>query len=108
VSAIAIAALVVIGGVISWLVTRWRVEDGTLRIETGLIRRSSQRFPLVQIQAVDTIRPLLARVFGLAELRLRMAGHAGRSGRLAYLTEREADPLRARLLALAHGIGEET
>ncbi len=105
---VAVAAALVAGGVISWLVTRWRVEDGTLRIETGLIRRSSQRFPLVQIQAIDTVRPVLARVFGLAELRLRMAGHSGRSGRLAYLTEREADLLRARLLALAHGIAEHT
>jgi len=100
--------VLVLGGVISWLVTRWRIEDGTLRIETGLIRRSSQRFPLVQIQAIDTVRPFLARVFGLAELRLRMAGHSGRSGRLAYLTEREADLVRARLLALARGTVEGT
>ena len=105
---LALAAAVVAGGVISWLVTRWRVEDGTLRIETGLIRRSSQRLPLVQIQAIDTVRPFLARVFGLAELRLRMAGHAGRSGRLAYLSEHEADLLRARLLALARRVSEHT
>jgi putative membrane protein len=105
---IAIAAVLVMAGVVSWLVTRWRLEEGTLRIETGLIRRSSQRFPLVQIQAIDTVRPLLARVFGLAELRLRMAGHSGTSGRLAYLTESQADLLRARLLALAHGIAEDT
>jgi len=105
---VAVAGVLVAGGVISWLVTRWRVEDSTLRIETGLIRRSSQRFPLVQIQAIDTIRPILARVFGLAELRLRMAGHSGGSGRLAYLAEGEAELLRARLLALAHGIAEHT
>src|SRR6266542_5270360 len=105
---LAVAAALVAGGVISWLVTRWRLEHGTLRIETGLIRRNSQRLPLVQIQAIDTVRPFLARMFGLAELRLRMAGHAGSSGRLAYLTEREADLLRARLLALAHGIAEHT
>lgn len=105
---VAIAAVLVTMGLVSWLVTRWRIEDGTLRIETGLVRRSSQRLPLVQIQAIDTVRPLLARVFGLAELRLRMAGHSGGSGRLAYLTDREADGLRARLLALAHGMAEDT
>ena len=104
---ISIGAVLVIAGVISWLVTRWRLEEGTLRIETGLISRSSQRFPLVQIQAIDTVRPLLARAFGLAELRLRMAGHSGTSSRLAYLTESQADLLRARLLALAHGIAGE-
>lgn len=98
----AAGVLVALGGV-SWLVTRWRIEGGDLRIETGLIRRSSLRFPLSQIQAIDTVQPLLARMFGLAELRLRMGGSSGKSGRLAYLTADEADVLRARLLALARG-----
>jgi putative membrane protein len=99
--------VVVAIGLVSWLVTRWRVEDGALRIETGLIRRSSLRFPLSQVQAIDTVRPGIARVLGLAELRLRMGGQAGGSGRLAYLPVREADALRARLLALAHGVAED-
>jgi putative membrane protein len=99
--------VVVVIGLVSWLVTRWRVEDGALRIETGLIRRSSLRFPLSQVQAIDTVRPGIARVLGLAELRLRMGGQAGGSGRLAYLPVREANELRARLLALAHGVAED-
>jgi putative membrane protein len=90
-------------GFISWLVTRWRVEDDDLRIETGLIRRQSLRFPLAQVQAIDIVRPGLARLFGVAELRLRMAGNTGGTARLAYLHAREAEPLRARLLALARG-----
>jgi putative membrane protein len=96
-------ALLVVLGVVSWLVTRWRIEGGHLRIETGLLRRSSLRFPLSQIQAIDTVRPLLARLFGLAELRLRMGGSTGTNGRLAYLPAHDAEVLRARLLALAHG-----
>ena len=95
-------------GLISWLVTRWRVEGGVLRVDSGLIRRTSERFPLSQIQAIDTVRPGLARVFGVAELRLRVAGGSGRAGRLAYLTNAEAETLRARLLALSHGVPEET
>jgi putative membrane protein len=90
-------------GVISWLLTRWRVEGGVLRVDSGLIRRTSERFPLTQIQAIDVVRPGLARVFGLAELRIRLAGGGGKAGRLAYLTVEEADTLRARLLALSKG-----
>jgi putative membrane protein len=101
-------AVLVALGVVSWLVTRWRIEGGDLRIETGLVRRSSQRFPLTQVQAVDTVRPLLARLFGVAELRLRMGGSSGGHGRLAYLPLRDAEALRARLLALAHGEAEDT
>src|SRR5579872_2497287 len=44
------------------------------------------------------------RPFRVAELRLRMAGTTGATARLAYLAEREAEPLRARLLELAHGV----
>lgn len=94
-------------GWVSWLVTRWRVADGVLQIDTGLLRRSSLRYPLTRIQAIDIVRPGLARVLGMAELRLRMAGGSGSSGRLAYLATGAADDLRARLLALAHGVDEQ-
>jgi putative membrane protein len=94
-------------GVVSWLVTRWRVEDGTLRVESGLLRRQSQRVPLTQVQAVDIIRPGIARALGLAELRLRTAAGSGDAGRLAYLRLDEAERVRAQLLALAHGVRED-
>jgi putative membrane protein len=100
-------ALVVVIGIVSWLVTRWRIEDGDLRIETGLVRRQSLRFPLTQIQAIDIVRPALARVLGLAELRLRMGGSEGGAGRLAYLTAGEAEALRLELLALSRGAAQE-
>jgi putative membrane protein len=98
-----ITAVLVLGGVVSWLVTRWRIEDDDLRIETGLLRRQSLRFPLSQVQAIDVIRPGLARLFRVAELRLRMAGSTGSTARLAYVAEHEVEPLRDELLALARG-----
>jgi putative membrane protein len=97
-----------IAGVISWLVTRWRIDGGDLRIETGLIRRQSFRIPLARIQAVDIVAPLAARVLGLAEVRVVSAGRGAERGRLAYLTATEAPQVRARLLALAHGLAAET
>jgi putative membrane protein len=102
---VAIAALLVLG-VVAWLTTRWRIEDGDLRIEKGLVRRSSLRYPLSQVQAIDTVRPGLARLFGLAELRLRMGGTGG-AARLAYLPDADAERLRARLLALSRGAHED-
>jgi putative membrane protein len=97
----AVAALAGLG-VVSWLVTRWRIDGDDLRIETGVLRRQSLRFPLSQVQAIDIVRPGLARVFRVAELRLRMGGASGGTARLAYLNEHEVEPLRAQLLALAH------
>jgi putative membrane protein len=104
---LAAVALAAGAGVVSWLVTRWRVEDGTLRVESGLLRRQSQRVPLTQVQAVDIIRPGIARALGLAEVRLRTAAGSGDAGRLAYLRLDEAERVRAQLLALAHGVRED-
>jgi putative membrane protein len=98
-----VVAVIVLTGVVSWLVTRWRIEDDDLRIETGLLRRQSLRFPLAQVQAIDVVRPGLARLFRVAELRLRMAGSSGATARLAYVAEHEVEPLRDQLLALARG-----
>jgi putative membrane protein len=100
-----IIGIALIAGVISWLVTRWQVADGVLRIETGLIRRDSRRFPLSQVQAIDVVQTGLARVLGLAELRLRMAGGDASGGRLACLPLAQAEQLRERLLAMAHAPG---
>jgi putative membrane protein len=99
---LAVVGVLLVLGFVSWLVTRWQIDGDDLRIETGLLRRQSLRFPLAQVQAVDVVRPGLARLFRVAELRLRMAGSTGGTARLAYLPEREVEPLRTRLLALAH------
>jgi putative membrane protein len=98
-------ALVFLGGVVSWLVTRWQVADGVLRIETGLVRRQSRRFPLSQVQAIDVVQTGLARALGLAELRLRMAGADASGGRLASLPLADAEQLRQRLLSMARAPG---
>jgi putative membrane protein len=96
---IAFAAISVVYGYIHWMVTRWRFEDDTLRIETGLIRKDSKRLPLARIQAVDIVRPLLARMLGVSELRIRLAGSGSTDGKLAYLGATEAAELREVLLA---------
>jgi putative membrane protein len=93
---------------VSWLVTRWRIHDGELQIETGLVRRQSLRVPLTRLQAVDVVRPLLARMLGLAEVRLVVAGRGSTHTRLAYLTEERAAEVRAQLLAVAHGLEADT
>lgn len=101
---LAFVALVVVMSLIKWLVTRWKLDGVTLRIETGLLRRNSRQLPLARIQAVDVVRPFLARMLGLAELRIRLAGSNSASGRLAYLSGLLALDLRARLLASHHGL----
>jgi putative membrane protein len=103
-----LAVIVALAAIVSWLVTRWKLDGVTLRIETGLLRRDSRQLPIARIQAVDLVRPFLARMLGLAELRVRLAGSGSADGRLAYLTEPAAVALRARLLAAHHGLDPAT
>jgi putative membrane protein len=99
-----LAGLIVVTGAVSWLVTRWRVESAELQLETGLLRRQSIRVPLVRVQAVDVVRPLAARLLGMSELRLVLAGKGTGNARLAFLSEHRALQVRAQLLALASGL----
>ncbi|MHB8311805.1 MAG: PH domain-containing protein [Candidatus Dormibacteria bacterium] len=101
---LAVVVVAAVGGLVSWLVTRWRVEEGTLHVETGLLRRRTTRLPLSRVQSVDIVRPGLARVLGLAEVRVRTAGAHDGDARLAYVASEQADAIRAHLLALAHGL----
>ncbi len=101
---LAVVVVAAVGGLVSWLVTRWRVEEGTLHLETGLLRRRTTRLPLSRVQSVDIVRPGLARVLGLAEVRVRTAGAHDGDARLAYVASEQADAIRAHLLALAHGL----
>ena len=77
-----LAVVAVVAAVVNWLVTRWKLDGATLRIETGLLRRDSRQLPVARIQAVDVVRPFLARALGLAELRVRLAGSSHADGRL--------------------------
>jgi putative membrane protein len=54
---------------------------------------------------VDLVAPFLARVLGLAELRIRVAG-AKAAHHLSYLAAPAAADLRARLLATHHGLDQ--
>ena len=105
---LALPVVVAAAALINWLVTRWKVDGVTLRIETGLLRRDSRQLPITRIQAVDLVRPFFARMLGLAEIRVRLAGSGDADGRLAYLTEAAAFALRARLLAAHHGLDPAT
>lgn len=81
----------------------WFDEVGDLRIDSGVVYRNERKVQLSRLQAVDIERPLLARIFGLAELRIEVAGAGDSKVLLAYLTNDEADRLRHYLLASARG-----
>jgi putative membrane protein len=106
---LAVAAAGLVVGLASWLRTTYWVETDELRVDTGLVSRQSRRIRVDRIQGIDIVQPFVARLFGLAELRMDVAGGGDREGALAFLPLREAEQLREVLLArrdaLRHGLG---
>jgi putative membrane protein len=102
---VAMVVILVLGAVvlsmISWYNTGYHVVGRELRIHEGLLWRRTRAIPLERLQAVEVVRPLLAQVSGLAELRLEVVGGEKTEAPLAYLGVGDAIALRERLLALA-------
>ncbi|KRC64222.1 hypothetical protein ASE12_05245 [Aeromicrobium sp. Root236] len=90
-------------GFLSWRFTRYVIDGTELRINSGIITKASRRIPYERIQSVDIAEPLVARVFGLAELRIEMAGGKDSRTSLRFLKLTDARDLRRVLLARAHG-----
>ncbi|MFD0824004.1 PH domain-containing protein, partial [Micromonospora zhanjiangensis] len=101
----ALVAVLVCGAVVlsvvSWYNTGYHVVGRELRIHEGLLWRRTRAIPLERLQAVEVVRPLLAQLTGLAELRLEVVGGGRTEAPLAYLSVAEAVALRDRLLGLA-------
>ncbi|MCK9874388.1 PH domain-containing protein [Frankia sp. Ag45/Mut15] len=91
-----------------WRFTRYRLDGDGLRLDTGLLVRRTRYVRLDRLQAVDLVQPLLARLVGLAVVRLDLAGHERRdradsdggsaTSDLRYLSLGHAQRLRSQLL----------
>ncbi|MCW2830012.1 MAG: hypothetical protein JWP31_704 [Aeromicrobium sp.] len=86
-----------------WLFTRYVIDGAELRITSGLFTKASRRIPYERIQSVDIAEPVVARLLGLAELRIEMAGGKDSRTSLKFLRLRDAQDLRRILLSRAHG-----
>lgn len=95
------AAFVAVAWVSWWRRTFWIDDDGDLRMDSGLLQRSARRLQLSRLQSVDIVAPFLARLAGLVEVRVEVAGAGESRIVLRYLTRPEADDLRGRILELA-------
>ncbi|MEG9225708.1 PH domain-containing protein [Aeromicrobium sp. Sec7.5] len=89
-------------GWLSWRFTTFVIDDGEARVDSGILWKKSRRVPFERLQSVDIHEPLVARVFGLAELHLDSAGGSESRTTVRYLTLARSNELRALLLRRAH------
>lgn len=89
---------------LAWRMTRYAVDDDAIYLQTGVLFRRQRAARLDRVQGIDTIQPLVARLFGLTELKIEVAGGSDSAVRLAFLRDEVAQALRNDLLARAAGL----
>lgn len=94
----------VLGFILTWYFTKYQVSEGYVRLNSGFLFRQQRQARLDRVQAIDIVQPLLARIFGLAELKFEVADAGESAVRLAYLRMDDARQLRATILARAAGV----
>lgn len=82
----------------------WFDEDGDLRVDSGVLQKQERRVQLSRLQSVDVMQPLLARLAGLAEVRIEVAGAGDSRQSLQFLTLAEANALRNEVIARSAGV----
>ena len=104
--AVAAVALVIgfVYAAIAWRMTRYAIDAEAVYLQTGVLFRQQRTARLDRVQAIDLVQPLLARILGLAELKIEVAGGTDSAVRLSYLKEEAAQRLRNELLARAAGV----
>ncbi len=108
---VVIALLLGVTLVFSWL--RWRmftyqVLPDQLVISRGVLHRTRRSIPAERIQDVSLKQGLLARLLGLAEVRIETGGGEKDEGRLDSVSLAEAHRLRALLRGLGKNMGGGT
>ena len=89
-------------GYFSWRYTRFLIDDEQVRIEHNFISHRSERIAFTKIQSVDVVQPLVARLFGLAALRIDV-GASGSAKSIEFLARDRAYQLRDYLITRAQG-----
>lgn len=90
-------------GLLSWWRRAYAVDADGVYLRSGILSRKLRTARLPRIQSVDVVHPLLGRILGLGQLTVEVAG--GRDSRvvIGFLTTRELQTLRDRILDLAAG-----
>ncbi|WP_427383185.1 PH domain-containing protein [Janibacter sp. G56] len=95
-----VAGAVAVGWAV-WFASRFRLGEASVELRRGLVFREHRQVRVDRIQAVDITRPLLARLFGLSEVRIESAGGSDSHISLAFLSKDRALEVQDEVLALA-------
>ena len=104
-----IPAMVLLGGGGRWLAWRhfkYRIGTEEIRVDHGLLRRKSRSIPFDRIQDVGLEQKPVARLLGLAAVKIETGGGKGEDAELSYLKLADAGALRDLIRDRKHGAVE--
>ncbi|MFH0411178.1 PH domain-containing protein [Corynebacterium sp. L4756] len=87
-----------------WRRLGFKLDDEEISIRRGVLSKSLRSARYDRTQAVDVVENLIARIFGLASVRVETAGGTSSVIEVAYLKKAEAEALRLEVLAHVHGV----
>ncbi|MDK4258602.1 PH domain-containing protein [Corynebacterium propinquum] len=98
-----IAVLVVGLSYFWWRVMGFRLDDEEIARKKGVFSTQVRSARFNRIQAVDIVEPFVARIFGLAKVRVETAGGSDSVIEVEYLRKKQAERLRAEVLQRVRG-----
>ena len=81
--------------------TTYAVDEDGVSLHSGMISRSREYAPRARIESVSVERPLLARLLGLAKVRVEVAGSGESYIDIEYVKSAAAEELRRGILGIA-------
>ncbi len=99
--AAAFAGLTIVNAVANWWMSSYEITGRSLRLRTGWLNRQERAVSFERIQSIDIQEPPLARLLGVAQLRVETAAGGGANADIVIeaIALDEATTLRNQLLA---------
>ncbi|MFL6845946.1 MAG: PH domain-containing protein [Allosphingosinicella sp.] len=104
--ALGLAAALLAAKWLAWHFFRYGVGSAEIVIESGVLHRNRRSIPFERIQDVDIERTFLARLFGLAKVRIETGAGGKDEGLLDSVSLEQAQRLREAVRAWHRGGGE--
>ncbi|HLS02611.1 MAG TPA: PH domain-containing protein [Beutenbergiaceae bacterium] len=97
------AVLSLVYNFFAWRRLSYGFDADSVYVHSGILFRSQRHVRLDRIQAVNLLRPVVARIFGFVAVQVTSAGSGQVNLVIAYVSDRDGDQLRQEILTRAHG-----
>ena len=88
--------------VLQYLRFSYRITPKQIVIQKGVIKRQNRSIPIERVQNIQIERNLIARLIGLAKVKIETAGSAATEGSLEYVSLEDAHEIRRVVRSFQH------